>query len=46
LYHPLPVVNGQMVGIDFVDKNAQLAFEYMHGIITEAKKKHTRLGTS
>jgi len=40
LCHPLPVVNGQTVGIDFVDKNAQLALEYMRGIIAEAKKKH------
>jgi hypothetical protein len=39
LCHPLPVVNGQTVGIDFVDKNAQLALEYMRGIIAEAKKK-------
>jgi hypothetical protein len=40
LCHPLPVVNGQTVGIDFVDKNAQLALEYMRGIIAEAKKQH------
>jgi sugar phosphate isomerase/epimerase len=40
LCHPLPVVNGQTVGIDFVDKNAQLALEYLRGIIAEAKKKH------
>jgi len=40
LCHPLPVVNGQTVGIDFVDKNAQLAAEYMRGIIAEAKQKH------
>jgi sugar phosphate isomerase/epimerase len=43
LCHPLPVVNGQTVGIDFVDKNAQLALEYMRDIIAEAKKKHTRV---
>jgi hypothetical protein len=29
------------VGIDFVDRNAQLALEYLRGIIAEAKKKHT-----
>ncbi len=39
LCHPLPVVNGQTVGIDFVDKNARLAAEYMKGIIAAAKKQ-------
>jgi sugar phosphate isomerase/epimerase len=40
LCHPLPVVNGQTVGLDFVDKNAQLAAEYMRGLLAEAKKRH------
>ena len=40
LCHPLPMVNGKTVGVDFVDKNAQLAREYMQGIIAEAKKQH------
>jgi len=40
LCHPLPVVNGKTVGIDFVDKNSQLAAEYMRGILAEAKRKH------
>ncbi len=40
LCHPLPVVNGRSVGIDFVDKNAQLALEYMRGIVAKAKKQH------
>ncbi len=40
LCHPLPVVNGQTAGLDFVDKNAQLAAEYMRGIQSEAKKQH------
>jgi sugar phosphate isomerase/epimerase len=40
LCHPLPVVNGKTVGVDFVDKNAQLAAEYMRGILAEAKKQH------
>jgi hypothetical protein len=40
LCHPLPVVNGRTVGVDFVDKNAQLAAEYMRGIRAEAKKTH------
>ncbi len=39
LCHPLPVVNGQTVGLDFVDKNAQLAAEYMRGILAEARKQ-------
>jgi sugar phosphate isomerase/epimerase len=39
LCHPLPVVNGQTVGVEFVDKNAQLAAEYMRGILAEAKKQ-------
>jgi sugar phosphate isomerase/epimerase len=40
LCHPLPVVNGQTVGMDFVDKNAQLAADYMREILVEAKKRH------
>jgi len=34
LCHPLPVVDGKTVGIDFVDKNAELAAEYMKGIVS------------
>jgi sugar phosphate isomerase/epimerase len=37
LCHPLPKVDGQTVGIDFADKNAQLAGEYMRGVIAQAK---------
>lgn len=37
LCHPLPVVDGQTVGLDFVDKNARLAAVYMRGIIADAK---------
>ncbi len=40
LCHPLPVVNGETVGLEFVDKNAQLAAECMRGIQAEAKKQH------
>jgi len=40
LCHPLPVVGGKTVGIDFVDKNAQLAAEYMRAILAEARKQH------
>jgi len=36
LCHPLPVVDGKAVGIDFVDRNARLAAEYMKGIVAEA----------
>jgi len=38
LCHPLPVVNGRLVGLDFVDKNAQLAAEYMRGILAQARR--------
>jgi sugar phosphate isomerase/epimerase len=43
LCHPLPVVNGETVGLEFVDKNAELAAEYMRGIQAEAKKQHAGL---
>jgi sugar phosphate isomerase/epimerase len=33
LCHPLPVVEGQTVGLEYADKNAQLAAEYMRGLI-------------
>ncbi len=39
LCHPLPVVDGKTVGLDYVDKNARLAAEYMKGIIAEARKQ-------
>jgi hydroxypyruvate isomerase len=35
LCHPLPLVNGQTVGIEFAEKNAKLAAEFMKGIISE-----------
>lgn len=38
LCHPLPKVNGQTVGIEFAEKNAQLAAEFMRGIINEVTK--------
>jgi sugar phosphate isomerase/epimerase len=37
LCHTLTVVNGQTVGIVFAEKNAQLASEFIHGLINEAK---------
>ena len=36
LCHPLPVVDGRTVGVEFVDKNAQLAAEYMRGLRAQA----------
>jgi sugar phosphate isomerase/epimerase len=33
LCHSLPKVDGQTVGIDFVEKNAQMALEFMRGVI-------------
>lgn len=36
LCHALPVVNGQTVGIEFAEKNAQLAAEFMKGLVAEA----------
>jgi sugar phosphate isomerase/epimerase len=44
LCHPLPVVNGKTVGIDYADKNARLAAEYMKGIIAEAKRQRVAKG--
>jgi hypothetical protein len=37
---PSPSGSGRTVGLDFVDKNAELAAEYMRGILAEAKKQH------
>jgi sugar phosphate isomerase/epimerase len=38
LCHTLPIVNGKTVGIDFVDRNAQLALEFIRETIAQAKK--------
>ncbi|MGO8697301.1 MAG: sugar phosphate isomerase/epimerase family protein [Limisphaerales bacterium] len=38
LCHQLPVIDGQTVGIEFADQNAQLAAEFMRQIIAAAKK--------
>ena len=35
LCHSLPIENGQTVGIEYAEKNAQLAAEFMRGLITE-----------
>jgi sugar phosphate isomerase/epimerase len=41
LCHPLPVVNGKTVGIEFADKNAKLAAESMRALIAKANEQHT-----
>ena len=38
LCHPLPVVNGQTVGIEYADKNARLAAKFMRTLIGEVNK--------
>ncbi|MDP4223098.1 MAG: sugar phosphate isomerase/epimerase family protein [Bacteroidota bacterium] len=38
LCHPLPVVNGQTVGIEYAGKKAEEAAEFMKGLIAEASK--------
>ena len=37
--HPLPVVDGKTVGVDYVHENARLAAEDVRGVIAEAKKR-------
>jgi sugar phosphate isomerase/epimerase len=41
LCHTLPVINGHTVGIDFVDRNARFALEFIRETITEAKRNVT-----
>jgi sugar phosphate isomerase/epimerase len=38
LCHPLPKVDGRLVGIDFADKNARLAAAYLRAIIAGAQQ--------
>jgi hypothetical protein len=38
LCRPLPVVNGNTVPLDFAQKNARLAAEYIRGVIAAAEK--------
>jgi sugar phosphate isomerase/epimerase len=38
LCHPLPSVDGRTVGIEFVDRNAKLAAEYMRAAIAGARQ--------
>ena len=42
LCHPLPVVDGNTVGLEFAEKNAQLAAEFMRGVIADAEKAPRR----
>ncbi len=41
LCHPLPVINGKLVGLDFADQNARLAAASMRSTIADAKKQRT-----
>lgn len=38
LCHPLPPIDGAPAGLDFADRNAQLAAEYMRGIVGQAER--------
>jgi sugar phosphate isomerase/epimerase len=46
LCHPLPKVNGEPVGIEFADKNAELAAEYMRGVVAQIELQGRRVGVS
>jgi sugar phosphate isomerase/epimerase len=37
LCHPLPMVDGRTVGIEFADMNARLAAEYMRAVLNDAR---------
>ncbi len=39
LCHPLPVVNGRLPGIDYVDRNSQLAAEYLRDVTASVKRE-------
>lgn len=39
LCHPLPRVDGKLVGLEFADKNARLAAQYARQLIAETKKR-------
>lgn len=43
LCHPLPKVNGEPVGIEFADTNAQLAAEYMRALVAASKQVAARV---
>jgi sugar phosphate isomerase/epimerase len=37
LCHPLPKVNGKVVGLDYADRQARLAAQFIRGVIAQAK---------
>jgi sugar phosphate isomerase/epimerase len=39
LCHPLPVVDGKTVGMEFAEKNARLAAKFMRGLLAEVNKE-------
>ncbi len=39
LCHPLPVVDGQTVGLEFADKNARLAAQFLRRLIRETEEQ-------
>jgi len=39
LCHPLPVVDGKTVGIEYAEKNARLAAKFMRGVIAEVNQE-------
>jgi sugar phosphate isomerase/epimerase len=41
LCHPMPVIHGLSVGLDFAERNARLAAEYMKSIIRSAQEART-----
>ena len=43
LCHPLPKVNGEPVGLDFADTNAQLAAEYMRSLVGASNQVPARV---
>lgn len=43
LCHPLPVINGETVGVEYAEKNAQLACEYMRALIKQDQGKDQSL---
>jgi sugar phosphate isomerase/epimerase len=44
LCHPLPLMNGQPAAIDYADSQAQLAAEYMRGIVAAATRVEAAAG--
>jgi sugar phosphate isomerase/epimerase len=39
LCHPLPVENGETVGIEFADRNAKLAAQFMKAVVADARRQ-------